>query len=786
MPANIGPTIRVDGEKDYRDQMQRIIQQTRTLSAEMKNLSSGFDQNSSALKRSQDSVKNLNAQVKLQQDAIGQMTDMLKKASAAYEADDPKLQRYKENIAKAENELGQMEEALKKATSEMRIEQSIADASSSSHLNLKNAVTQVVNEMKSNKVIAAQLKEEYSDSKIRVAALEKEMLLTAKTEGVQSDRTKELASQLKDAKSEMERLRSEFQTAKKDAEGMGNDFLLLRDKIKELGDKVKDLGDKFKYVATHPISSLGSAIKTGFKGAVDIGVSAAKTFIKSVAAIGTAAAAGIVALGKVGLEYNSQMETYTTNFETMLGSKADAEQKVAELKTMAAKTPFDMDTLAGATQQLLAMNVASEDTGKYLQQLGDISLGDKSKLESLTNAFGKMSSTGKVTLENINMMAEQGFNPLNVIAQQTGESMTDLYQRVSDGKVSFDEIKMAMELATGENGKFHDGMKRASETTEGMISTLKDNARALVGEVFQPISDGLKERLLPGAIDAIDTLTSEFRTNGVDGMISAASDMIANALGQFADSLPNFVNTALQIVSSLGEGIRNNQSQIADGVVKTITTLVSGLIAALPDLLKTGAKLVIEIAKGLAQSLPEIAAQAVKMVTELISSLWDNRREILQAGADIVQGIIDGIASAWTTLTSWFEDLWNSLFGKRTVDVSVNASSTGRTGRRVNGSHASGLNYVPFDNYLANLHQGEMVLTRRQADELRNTGYMTLPAKSAAGGPQQAQGGGETYNFGGFNFYVYQREGEDGEALARRVMEMMQTEVERRKTAIAG
>lgn len=778
MAANIGPVIKVDGEKEYRQQMSQIVQQTKTLAAEMKNLTSGFDQNTSALKRSQDSVANLNAQVENQKKAISQMTDMLKKSTSAYGESDTRTQRYQENIAKAEHELGQMEDALKKANSEMRVEQSIAEASASSHLSLKNAVAQVKQEMQSNKVIASQLKAEYSDAKTRVAALEKEMLLTAKTEGTQSDRTRELASQLNDAKSEMNRLNSEFRTAQKEAGGMGAVIQPLRDKVKSLGDSVK-------HVASNPLPALGNAIKSGFKGAVNIGVTAANAFAKSVAAMGTAAAAGIVALGKIGLEYNSQMESYTTNFETMLGSSEAAAQKVEELKTMAAKTPFDMDTLASATQQLLAMGVAGNDTGKYLKQLGDISLGDKQKLESLTNAFGKMNSTGKVTLENINMMAEQGFNPLNVISQQTGETMEELYKRVSDGAVSLDEIKGAMETATSAGGQFAGGMERASKTTEGMISTLKDNAKALVGEVFNPISDGLKDQLLPSAIGAIDELTSAFRTNGVDGMISAASDMIANALAQFADSLPDFINMALQIVSSLGDGIQNNQDKIADGVVKTITTLISGLIAALPDLLKTGASLGIEIARGLAKALPEIAAQAAAMITELVSSLWAHRWDILQAGVDIVQGIIDGIASAWGALTSWFSNLWDSLFSNRSVNVNVNATSSGG-GRSPDGSHAGGLNYVPFDNYLANLHRGEMVLTRRQADDLRSTGYMTLPSnRSAQSNGQPAQMGSKVYDFRGISFNIYQRDGEDGDALAHRVAEILQAEVERRENSVA-
>ena len=103
----------------------------------------------------------------------------------------------------------------------------------------------------------------------------------------------------------------------------------------------------------------------------------------------------------------------------------------------------------------------------------------------------------------------------------------------------------------------------------------------------------------------------------------------------------------------------------------------------------------------------------------VFSRAWDEFKNI---GSNIVNGIKDGISSAWNGLTSWFNGLWDSLFGNRTANVTVNKRVVGGA----DGSHASGLNYVPWDGYLAELHRGEMVLTKQQAEAYRN---MELPTQ---------------------------------------------------------
>lgn len=196
---------------------------------------------------------------------------------------------------------------------------------------------------------------------------------------------------------------------------------------------------------------------------------------------------------KSGLEYNASMQSYLTNFKVMLGSEEQAAEKLAEIRKMAASTPFSLNDLTGGTQTLLQFGIAADDTTGVLQRLGDISLGNADKLQTLVRAYGKMSSAQKVTLENVNMMIDAGFNPLNQICTATGESMADLYKRISDGKVSFAELESAVASATSQGGQFYNGMLEASQTFSGRMSTLKDNVSALTGELTGGLFEALGE-----------------------------------------------------------------------------------------------------------------------------------------------------------------------------------------------------------------------------------------------------------------------------------------------------
>ena len=241
-------------------------------------------------------------------------------------------------------------------------------------------------------------------------------------------------------------------------------------------------------------------------------------------------------LGKVvksGIDYNASMESYLTNFKVMLGNEEQAAAKLSELRKMAASTPFALSDLTEGTQTLLQFGIAADDTTGVLQRLGDISLGNADKLQTLVRAYGKMSSAHKVTLENVNMMIDAGFNPLNQICEATGESMSDLYKRISDGSVSFEELQYAVQAATSEGGQFYNGMLEASQTFSGRMSTLKDNVSALTGELTSGLFAALGELVVKLNEVVVSFLDSDEKMAQLKETIGIATSVVAAAGAAF-------------------------------------------------------------------------------------------------------------------------------------------------------------------------------------------------------------------------------------------------------------
>lgn len=232
---------------------------------------------------------------------------------------------------------------------------------------------------------------------------------------------------------------------------------------------------------------------------------------------------------KSGVDYNATMESYLTNFKVMLGNEEAAATKLSEIRKMAAATPFSLSDLTEGTQTLLQFGIAADDTTGVLQRLGDISLGNAEKLQTLTRAYGKMSSAQKVTLENVNMMIDAGFNPLNQICDATGESMSDLYKRISDGKVRFSELEAAVEAATSQGGQFYNGMLEASQTFSGRMSTLKDNVSALTGELTSGLFAALGDLVVKLNEVVVSFLDSDEKMAQLKETIGIATAVVAAA-----------------------------------------------------------------------------------------------------------------------------------------------------------------------------------------------------------------------------------------------------------------
>ena len=407
------------------------------------------------------------------------------------------------------------------------------------------------------------------------------------------------------------------------------------------------------------ISKLGGIAKRG------AGVAAA-----AIGAVTAALGAGVVA----GVKYNASIEPYQTSFEVMTGSAEKAAEVIDKLKKVGAETPFELPELADTTQLLMNYGFSADEAMDKMMMLGDISQGSAEKMSRIATAYGQMSSAGKVSLEDVKQMIEAGFNPLQEISESTGESMASLYDRISKGTISVDEITASMQRATSEGGKYFQSMEKQSQTFSGLISTLKDNAQQLLGEVVKPISDGLTESLLPAAISAIEQLTQGFEENGVSGMIQAAGNIVnglftgimENApllistgmelLNQFllgiATGIPALLAKGFEIVTQLILGILQNLPQLITQGAAVITNFVSGLLSSLPSVLQSGVQMILRLVDGIINNLPAIISAAAQAIARFIASIASNLPQIIATGNKIIVELAVGLVKAIPNLVS--------------------------------------------------------------------------------------------------------------------------------------
>ena len=121
MAINIGPRIGIDGEAEYRKQINNIIQQTRTLKSEYEKVSSAGEKQNNTLKKNAEQHKILAEQIETQKERIKQLNEMVRQSSDKFGENDTKTLRWKEALNQAETELNNLKTKLKELPSSLDI-----------------------------------------------------------------------------------------------------------------------------------------------------------------------------------------------------------------------------------------------------------------------------------------------------------------------------------------------------------------------------------------------------------------------------------------------------------------------------------------------------------------------------------------------------------------------------------------------------------------------------------------------------------------------------------------
>lgn len=315
------------------------------------------------------------------------------------------------------------------------------------------------------------------------------------------------------------------------------------------------------------------------------------------------------------------------------------------------------------------------------------------------------------------------------------------------------EVDTLLGLFTGNHEQFIGGIK---EMLSAISSTILDgikNIGSLVGELlanvlelfgFDKAADAVRTFFteLPGKIwnwlqntieeiktwgAAMKDTAEMFAQNTIDSVVNWFMQLPgkiwtwlqnvitkikawgSNMLSSARTSTQNMVNTAVTIISQLPgkfwSWLQNTISKISSwggNMVSSGRTAITNFISSVIDTLASLPGNVWSILQQIPSKVSSLGSTLYSAGRSAFSKLWDGIKSIGSGILGWVQGFASKIGSFVNSIVSGFQ----SIVGKSNEARSAASS--------VNGHHANGLDYVPFNGYTAYLHKGERVLTKQE------------------------------------------------------------------------
>lgn len=215
---------------------------------------------------------------------------------------------------------------------------------------------------------------------------------------------------------------------------------------------------------------------------------------KALAVIG---GAGVLkALGSEMIRVRGEFQAADTAIGTLLGNKEKANALMSQVREFAKISPLEFSDVTAATQMMLGFNIEAEKVPRYLQAIGDVSMGNTQKFNSMTLAFSQMSAAGKLMGQDLNQMINAGFNPLQIMSEKTGKSIATLKDEMSKGAISAEMVQQAFIDATSAGGRFYQMSENASKEINGQLSMMQDAMDSVLNELGEKsegvIMDGIQ------------------------------------------------------------------------------------------------------------------------------------------------------------------------------------------------------------------------------------------------------------------------------------------------------
>lgn len=389
---------------------------------------------------------------------------------------------------------------------------------------------------------------------------------------------------------------------------------------------------------------------------------AARATGRTLAAVGTAAAAGMAALaanvGATGLAYNSLEQTTRAALATLMGSTEAAEQQMDQLREIVATRMFPREVFIEAQRQMLAFGFAAEDVIPALAAIEDATVavgGGADDMREIVNILSQMQSTGDITGQELNQLGSRGLNAAQLIGQAMGRTENEIRDSITAGAI--DGRQAVAALVDAMENEFAGAAEAVAQTWTGAVGLVsagfRDMGSLMVEAFVDPTGGGAAVQwardfaeILYAINRQLRPLVDELRTRAepafavLSERLAAAADWIdqldlvslydqasdlAPALGGVAGALGAAGSAALlSAIPGLG-GLA--------GAISPVGAAIAGVVAASPEL------------RELLFGLVEAVAPLIPLVTEVGVSLGTLASTGLQAVVTLLGPAVELVAA---------------------------------------------------------------------------------------------------------------------------------------------
>ena len=335
-------------------------------------------------------------------------------------------------------------------------------------------------------------------------------------------------------------VRADQSQIQKDVEAIKKHFEKLTEKVKEEGKKQADVWQTLLKGATAYFTLQG-----------------AQSFISQMIAV------------------RSEFQQLEISFGTMLKSKEKANELMAQLTDLAAKTPFGLQEVSEGAKRLLAFQVPAQEVTETLRRMGDVAAGLGVPMGQLIHVYGQVKAQGKLMTNDLYQFMNAGIPIIAELSKVVGKSETEIKDMVSAGKIGFPEVQAVIKNMTNEGGLFFNLMAEQSKSLGGQISNLQDNFDQMLNEIGKA-----SEGAVSGAISSVSFLVENYQTLG-----KIIAGLITTYGAYRAAVIVNITLTRSWAVAARADAIAKGIQTTATNIATTATKALNAAMKANPYVL---------------------------------------------------------------------------------------------------------------------------------------------------------------------------------------------------------